>query len=202
MLRFYVLLLVGVVLAGGLAGCGEEDPVAPDLRPDDFILNDLEGNPFRLSDTEGQLVVLHFFAPWCPNCQEEAPALNKIYDEFRDQGVLVYGIATQAESIEQIKAFRDDYGVEHPILVDNGRVSQVYGVQAYPTTYFIDRSVRLYGPYPQMTEEEWRGLIVGRRWGRPTMSRPKRDARLLRQAGATRRRRSRDGLPVLQSATG
>ena len=131
-----------------------------DPRPPNFTLNDLDGNAFQLSSTQGSVVMLHFFAPWCTICQQEAPLINELHRDFSRLGLVVVGIAVNAASVEQIEEFRDTYDVPYRILVDDGRVSSLgYGVTNIPTTYFIDRDVNLIGPYGARTKDEYVGII-------------------------------------------
>ena len=139
------------------AGCKEDNPVAVvDPRPPDFTLADLDGNTFQLSSTQGKVVLLHFFAPWCPVCQSEAPVLAELHDQFGAAGLVIVAVAVQAVSLDQIRNFKDTYEVPYLILVDDGRVSVVgYGVNSIPTTYFIDKEVALSGPFGPLSKEEF-----------------------------------------------
>lgn len=154
------LFAAGLLLVLLVTGC-ENDPITPDPRPPDFELTDLEGNVFKLSQTQGSVVILTFFAPWCPVCQSEAPVLGELYEEFHHDGLEIVAVAVQADSLDQIRAFKDDLDVPYRILVDDGRVSSAagYGVANVPTTYFIDRDVNLYGPFGHLEKEQFETAI-------------------------------------------
>ena len=139
-----------------LYGCSstEIDPVV-DPRPPDFTLNDLDGNSFRLSSTQGSVVLLHFFAPWCPVCQGDAPVISELHRDLSGLGLTVIAVAVQANSVAEIEDFRETYNIPYRILIDDGVVSRAgYGVSQIPTTYVIDREVNLLGPYGSRSKED------------------------------------------------
>ncbi len=142
-----------------LVGCSDENPVEQDVEVPDFRLPDLEGNTFQLSSTQGKVVVLTFFATDCHACQEEAPRLVALHDQFAGKGLEIVAVALRARSVDEVKAFKEAYGIPYRIVIDNGVVEGGYGVSRTPTTYIIDRDVKAYGPYPAMTEEEMANLI-------------------------------------------
>lgn len=111
------------------------------LAPD-FSLPNLLGTPqtVTLSGYRGQVVIVNFFASWCPPCREEMPALEKLYQTYRDQGLVVIGVGVQ-DGKRQIASFAEALGVTFPIVWDgSGDVSMAYRISGLPTTYFIDRT--------------------------------------------------------------
>ena len=99
----------------------------------------MNGNPFRLSTTQGDVVVVNFFSTTCPACQAEAQDLNDLYLANRTKGLRVIGIALRPQSVAQVEAFRDTYDIPFTILLDDNVVSQAYAVSGTPDAYFIDR---------------------------------------------------------------
>jgi peroxiredoxin len=106
-----------------------------------FALNNPAGETTRLEDLRGQVVVLNFWASWCPPCKAEMPDLEAAYKANRDEGLVILGInSTFQDSPEAALSFADAQGVTFPILLDRtGEVSRQYLVRALPTTFFIDR---------------------------------------------------------------
>lgn len=107
-----------------------------------FSLVSLQGKPMNLSDFRGQRVILNFWATWCPPCRAEMPDMQTYYDEFQEADNVVI-VAVNATATEQhpdvVHSFVKDIGVTFPILLDEqSEVKKMYGVAAYPTTYFID----------------------------------------------------------------
>jgi peroxiredoxin len=108
------------------------------LAPD-FTLPDLEGKPVSLSSFRGKVVILNFFATWCPPCRAEMPDLEVVYKELKGQGFEVVAIDLQ-EDERAVKGFASSLGLTFPILLD--REASVFGqyhVTGLPTSYFIDR---------------------------------------------------------------
>ena len=104
----------------------------------DFVLEDLSGNPVKLSELKGRLVVLNFWATWCTPCRTEIPEFQEIYQQ-NEQDLVVLGINLE-QSPGEIQEFISQLKVTYPILLDtDGLVSRLYKVIQLPNTYFIDR---------------------------------------------------------------
>lgn len=128
------LLIVALAIAGALGGLGLSlwlRPAAPapgvtvtapaatlaigDLR-EDVVLPDREGRQRRLSEWDGRLVLLNFWASWCGPCREEMPLLDRAQTRHADKGLAVIGVA--AEDAEPALAFLDRHPVDYAILID------------------------------------------------------------------------------------
>ena len=113
-----------------------------------FALQSVDGGTVRLSDFAEQPVVLNFWATWCPPCRREMPLLNSVHLQFADEGLVVLGIAV-AESVALVRAFRDESGVDYPILVDSegdtpspdtsSALLARLGPTGLPTTVFLNK---------------------------------------------------------------
>jgi len=107
----------------------------------DFELLDREGNPIRLSDLQGKVVVVNFWASWCPPCREEMPALQAISQDYADQGLVVLGVNTiYSDSRADALQFINELGLTFPIVFDEtGEVTEKsYGVFGLPVTFWIN----------------------------------------------------------------
>ena len=103
----------------------------------DFNLTLFSGETLALSDLRGQVVVLNFWASWCPPCRWEMPSFESMYQEYRDQGVVFVGVAV-SDFEEDARAFADMTGVTYPIGRDLSGIARDYRVLSLPTTVFID----------------------------------------------------------------
>jgi peroxiredoxin len=109
-------------------------------KVNDFTLNDLDGNPVTLSELDG-LIILDFWATWCPPCKVEIPYLQNLYNDYSDQGLHIIGISTedintQQRFIDQMR--QDDVDMSYTLLIDpNGAVTRQYGIEGIPTTIFV-----------------------------------------------------------------
>lgn len=109
-------------------------------RAPDFELLDLEGLPFRLADQQGKVIVLNFWATWCPPCRAEIPGFIRLQDEFREEGVLFVGVALDEEGAEVVGPYAEQRGINYPIVLDRGTVARAYNsAHVVPTTLLIDR---------------------------------------------------------------
>jgi thiol-disulfide isomerase/thioredoxin len=92
-----------------------------------------------LSDLRGQVVILNFWATWCPPCRAEMPALQEVYEARKDEGVIVLAV-DQNEEPGPVDAFALEYKLAFPLLLDPGyTVSDRYRINLLPTTFFIGR---------------------------------------------------------------
>jgi peroxiredoxin len=104
-----------------------------------FTLQDLSGNKVSLSDFKGKVVILDFWATWCPPCVMEIPHFVELYDQYKAQGFTMVGISLDRGGIGAVEAFVRKYKVNYPILMTDGRVDRVYGgIKYIPTTFVID----------------------------------------------------------------
>ncbi|UCH61708.1 MAG: TlpA family protein disulfide reductase [Fidelibacterota bacterium] len=122
---------------------GQEPKEKLSLAPD-FTLRSLDGERIKLSSLRGKLVLLNFWATWCGPCRREIPDLNRIYESYRDRGVVILGVSWDELQVEQIKKFVTNYKVTYPVLhgtqSELSQVGRAYAWQGYlPTTYLIDR---------------------------------------------------------------
>ena len=114
---------------------GRQGEMAPD-----FNLQTPDGSVIRLSDFRGKVVVLNFWASWCPPCRAEMPALQEAADRFTDAGVLVMGVNVQ-EDAETIRAFMERFGLSFAVVQDlTGQITtDAYRVNGLPSTFFIGK---------------------------------------------------------------
>lgn len=149
-----MMLKWGVVFLGALSFWmqGSEGKITPSwatesifhtyvgqMRAPDFSLQDLHGKMVNLADYRGKVVLLNFWATWCPNCRKEGSSFNILYNQYRSQDFILYRIDTK-ESRETILKFLEHEPLRVPVLLDEkGKVGRLFGVWAHPTTYLIDR---------------------------------------------------------------
>ena len=127
----FLLLLTYGLLSGPGSGLLNEGP-APD-----FSLRLFDGGQLSLANLHDQVIVVNFWASWCEPCQEEAPVLEKVWQEYQNQGVTFVGIAYK-DTEGKARAFLDEFGITYPNALDPAnRVARAYRVQGVPETFFI-----------------------------------------------------------------
>ena len=115
-------------------------PQAGFLAPD-FTLETLDGESITLSELRGQVVLVNFWATWCPPCKAEMPAFEQAYQDYADEGFVLLAVnAIQQDSVPAIETFNAEYGLSFPILLDtNGDTNRAYQVRSLPTSFFVDK---------------------------------------------------------------
>lgn len=146
-------------------------PIKTQPPAPDFSLQDMDGNPVRLSDLRGKPVIVNFWATWCPPCREEMPSMQRAWEQLEPKGVVLLAINV-GEDIDTVFQFTGSYPVAFPILFDqDGSVSNVWPMRGLPTTFVIDPQGRIV----------YRA-IGGREWDDPQLLQPVLDLRLTEHA--------------------
>ena len=136
-------LLFGAFLACASISCQGNPGAQPGAPVPGFTLPDLEGRMHTLDDLKGKVVVLNFWATWCPPCIEEMPSLEKLHEALASKGLAVVAVSVD-ERFSDIEQFVDEWNLTFTVLHDNGmKVSRSYQTFKYPETYIIDRNGRL-----------------------------------------------------------
>lgn len=111
-------------------------------------LKDLEGKPVKLSDFKGKVVLLNFWATWCPPCREEIPDLVALQNEYKDKGLVVIGVSLDQNGPARVKSFVERMKINYPIVMGDEKTASAYGsIEAIPTTFFIDRDGKVAGQH-------------------------------------------------------
>ena len=103
-----------------------------------FTLQQMDGTKASLADYQGKVIILNFWGTYCPPCVREMPLIQRYYDQYKDQGLVVLGV-NENDPLVTAKAFVRQYSLTFPILLDKSTVAKLYGATAYPTTFFIAR---------------------------------------------------------------
>lgn len=146
---------------------GKQTVAAPD-----FTLVDQFGNSHTLSEYKGKTVFLNFWATWCGPCRMEMPYIQKVYEEYGSNGgdVIILGVANPKTeerpnnsdvSQEEVELFLSENGYTYPVVMDlDGSIFAAYGIQAFPTTFMIDKNGNVYGYAPgSLSEDMVRSII-------------------------------------------
>ena len=126
----HLAAVVGVETGGG---------VTPD-----FEVSTLDGASLTNADLEGKVVLVNFWATWCPPCRVEMPLLQRMADRHREAGLVVLGLSRDVGTPEKVRAFLDDRGITYPVAIVGRDAEQRFGgVRGYPTSFLLDRSGRI-----------------------------------------------------------
>ena len=136
-------LLVSTLLlaaCGGTQSGGAPQGVNQGNQALDFTLETVDGQTVSLSDYHGQVVLINFWATWCPPCRAEIPSLEAAYREHNGHGFVVLGVNVQ-DPPQVVAPFVDQMDMTYPVLLDlNGTVMQDYRAQGLPMSLLVDRN--------------------------------------------------------------
>jgi peroxiredoxin len=107
-----------------------------------FTLTDLNGKSWTLQELKGKVVLLNFWATWCPPCRKEMPDLEALYTRFEPQGFVILGISD--DDPDKVRAFVQKQGTTYPVLLDPGsKVNQLLHINGIPKTFVYDREGKI-----------------------------------------------------------
>ncbi|HDO36822.1 MAG TPA: TlpA family protein disulfide reductase [Nitrospirae bacterium] len=138
------LLLILLSCKAGVSGPAKVGRQAPS-----FSLDDIEGRSVSLSDYRNKVVLLEFWATWCPSCRKSVPEMEAISIVFIDKDFVLIGINMDegGDAKERVRAFVQRYNISYTIVTDNGAVSRSYGVSSIPAIFLLDRNHRIRKKY-------------------------------------------------------
>jgi thiol-disulfide isomerase/thioredoxin len=113
----------------------------------------ISGEQVSLSDYRGKVVMLNFWATWCPPCRAEMPVIEAAYRQYQNQGFVVLAV-NNAEDINTVGAFARQFELSFPVLMDtSARIQRQFGITGYPTSLFLDANGELYATHSGMVTE-------------------------------------------------
>lgn len=108
----------------------------------DFTLTDLQGKEWHLQDLHGKIVLVNFWATWCPPCRKEMPDLEALYEKYKEQGPVVLAISDEESA--KVSPFIAEKKITYPVMLDPGsRVHELYEVEGIPKSFVYDRDGKL-----------------------------------------------------------
>ena len=145
---FTIILIAGLAWIfvsvdwAGTSTAGEIPAPRQGFLAPNLTLNTPDGETFALSELRGQAVLVNLWATWCPPCRAEMPTIQKIYEEYKNQGFVVLGInMTYQDDPFAVVPFVQEYELSFPILIEEtGEVAQKYELRSLPSSFFINRS--------------------------------------------------------------
>jgi cytochrome c biogenesis protein CcmG/thiol:disulfide interchange protein DsbE len=154
-------LLLVILLAVIIVGCSKSDSGqgltggAPD-----FTLPAVDGSMVSMSDYRGKVILVDFWATWCPPCQEMIPVLSKLHKRYSDKGLVILGVSLDRDGLEALGVYVHENMIPYKVVMGDTRIGNAFGgVSSIPTLYIVDRDGRLvrklagYHSYRQLEEQ-------------------------------------------------
>lgn len=143
-----VMLLVMTLMLAGPAQAAKKMPV--------FSGDTVNGKgKFDSSSLQGKVVLVNFWATWCPPCRKEIPSLIKVQDKYRDKGFVVVGISMDEGGRSMVGKFLDKQGVNYPVIIGDSSLAKGFGgVIGVPASFLVDRKGELLRRYDGYVAED------------------------------------------------
>jgi len=154
-------LLLVVLLVVIIAGCGKGD-IGQNLTggAPDFTLPAVDGSMVSMSDYSGKVILVDFWATWCPPCLEMIPVLTKLHKNYSDKGLVILAISLDRDGLEALGTFVHEKMIPYKVIMGDTKIGNAFGgVSSIPTLYMVDRDGRLvrkltgYHSYGQLEEQ-------------------------------------------------
>lgn len=140
LIRAAATFLLGSAVAFALPAIGRAQQTATLTKAPDFALKDLDGKQVKLSDFKDKVVILDFWATWCPPCRNEIPHFIELQQKYGSKGLTVVGVSVDQGGAKVVKPFAAAWKINYPMLLADDRVGEAYGgIRYLPTTFIIDR---------------------------------------------------------------
>ncbi|MBI5752113.1 MAG: TlpA family protein disulfide reductase [Hydrogenophilales bacterium] len=149
-------VLISLVLSIGAANAKELKPLSPRDAPSTLALKDLDGKPHSLADYKGRVVLVNFWATWCPPCRAEMPSMQRLKEAMKGKPFTILAV-DMAESDTDVRQFLKDMKdakLDFTILMDkDGKALKEWKVFVFPTSYVLDAEGKL--RYALLGSTEW-----------------------------------------------
>jgi peroxiredoxin len=153
MRRLQLLTLITAIVAGTALYAEELTPPEQSRAAPDFSYQDMDGNSHTLADYQGKVVVINFWATWCPPCIKEMPSLQTAWEQLREDDIPVLGV-NLGDSKEAIAGFLELTPVEFPLLLDENMDSMAqWSLKGLPTTHILNGDGQI--AFTVLGDREW-----------------------------------------------
>lgn len=145
---------IAVLVVFALAACTSGEKMNPSSPAPDFTLQDLSGGKVRLADLKGKVVLVEFWATWCPPCRDSIPTIERLHKTYGGKGLVTLGVSLDDGGWDEVKVFAQEQGITYTVLKGEESVSDSYRVRAIPLTVLVDKEGRIARQYVGGTDEK------------------------------------------------
>jgi len=149
-LQFFLWLLLALSLT-----CGRKVEKNQATSPFDFSLTDLNGKTHKLEEFKGKVVLLNFWATWCPACKEDIATLEILNREYKNSGLVIIGISLDKKGLGEVDSFVQQMKIPYTVLLGDESVVKSYGgLKGVPTSFLLDKEGRIVKKYSGQINHE------------------------------------------------
>jgi peroxiredoxin len=149
------LVVFSIIAMALLAGCTDHDHGAQTITTaSDFSLQDMSGKTVRLSDYKGKVVLLEFWATWCPPCRASVPGLQKLHMAYKDKGLAVLAVSMDEGGLDEVRSFIKESGITYTVLKGTEDVAMKYDVRSIPMMLVLNKEGKIAKRYLGMGSDE------------------------------------------------
>lgn len=139
---FKKIVIVMVAVMALQVGCTSKSSPTNTVAAD-FTLQDMSGKNVKLSDYKGKVVLLEFWATWCPPCRASAPGLEKLHKNYKDKGLVVLTVSMDEGGWDEVKSFIKEYGITYAVLKGTEDVAAQYQVRSIPLLLVLNKEGKI-----------------------------------------------------------
>ena len=147
-------LVTATIVLAVLFGCTNKATSSGGNVAADFTLQDMNGKNVRLSDYRGKVVLLEFWATWCPPCRASIPGIEKLFNAYKDRGLVVLAVSLDEGGWDPVKSFISSNGMTYTVLKGNDDVLASYQVRTIPMMLIVYKDGRISKRYLGFGNEE------------------------------------------------
>jgi peroxiredoxin len=146
-------VVLSIVVMALLAGCTEKSAQRDSVAAD-FSLEDMSGKTVRLSDYKGKVVLLEFWATWCPPCRASVPGLEKLHKAYKDKGLVLLAVSMDEGGSDEVRSFIKESGITYTVLKGTEDVAVKYEVRSIPMMLILNKEGKIDRRYLGMGSDE------------------------------------------------
>lgn len=154
---FFIGVIILLFVINNMGNEPEQGPYPPNYVPaaqrtsaqaPDFSLPTTDGKILKLSSLKGKVVIIDFWATWCPPCRKSIPDLIELKKKYGSKGFEIVGISLDTDTKNQVIPFMKEKGINYPVVYGNQNVTELYGgIEAIPTSFIIDQQGKIVASY-------------------------------------------------------
>ena len=158
------IVMISIITLALFAGCPIKEKKGATAAAPDFTLQDNSGKQVRLADLKGRVVLLEFWATWCPPCRAEIPAIERLHTQYGSKGLTVLAVSLDEGGWDEVKSFATEHKISYTVLRGTEDVSAKYMVRLIPSMFLIDKQGNIMKQYMgggnvEAVEQEIKALL-------------------------------------------